>query len=315
MANIRFQLLRATKTEWTTKNPILRSGEPGIESDTARLKLGDGLTIWSDLDYVGGDVYNETILSTVNLGDIKAGDIIGGKKVTELLESILAAYIKPAFTSFTANNKTSFNLEIGTRLLSTYNLAWNLLSLNNVVDNTSGIISCNDINAFTNLGNVNLKDLSLGLNGNTNFTFNLPDKITLNITGQDVKENSVGNKSIDFNWLSEVRYGVKSASGITTQNGIDSLGTSFLTDKNGLVRTYPFNIGYPFIAIPEHINISNIKFIDAGNGLEFSMATQNIWDNTLPELVSYDNGNTTYNCRIFRGEFFYNAPTSVKIEF
>jgi hypothetical protein len=122
MANIRFQLLRATKIEWSTKNPILRSGEPGIESDTARLKLGDGSTTWDNLEYVGDDIYNETILATVNLVDIKAGDTIEGKKVTELLKSILSAYIKPTFTSFTANTKTSIDLEIGVPLLSTYNL-------------------------------------------------------------------------------------------------------------------------------------------------------------------------------------------------
>ena len=315
MANIRFQLLRATKIEWSTKNPILRSGEPGIESDTARLKLGDGSTTWDNLEYIGDDIYNETILATVNLGDIKAGDTIEGKKVTELLKSILSAYIKPTFTSFTANTKTSINLEIGVPLLSAYNLTWNLSNLSNVQDTTSGIISCDDINAFNNLGNVNLKDLSLNLNSVSGYTYNTPDKISLTITGQDIKGSNIGNKKIDFNWLSEVRYGVKSASGITTQNGIDTLGTSFLSDKNGLVKTYPFNIGYPFISVPEYIDVSDIKFIDAENGLKFSMAAQNIWDNTLPELVQYNNGNTTYNCRIFRGEFYYNAPTSVKIEF
>lgn len=36
---------------WTSNNPILLSGELGIESDTGYFKIGDGATTWNDLPY------------------------------------------------------------------------------------------------------------------------------------------------------------------------------------------------------------------------------------------------------------------------
>lgn len=38
---------------WADKNPILGSGEIGVESDTGLSKLGDGITTWNKLKYCG----------------------------------------------------------------------------------------------------------------------------------------------------------------------------------------------------------------------------------------------------------------------
>lgn len=42
---------RATAAEWITEDPILATGELGIETDTGKFKLGDGTTAWSGLLY------------------------------------------------------------------------------------------------------------------------------------------------------------------------------------------------------------------------------------------------------------------------
>jgi hypothetical protein len=42
---------KITAAEWLTENPTLRSGERGIEKDTKKEKIGDGVTKWSDLPY------------------------------------------------------------------------------------------------------------------------------------------------------------------------------------------------------------------------------------------------------------------------
>ena len=47
------QLKRGKSTTWKTKNLLLLSGEPGFETDTHRLKIGDGKTKWNDLPYIG----------------------------------------------------------------------------------------------------------------------------------------------------------------------------------------------------------------------------------------------------------------------
>lgn len=50
--NMKVQLRRDTASNWTTENPVLLSGEMGIESDTNKFKFGDGVKAWNDLPYV-----------------------------------------------------------------------------------------------------------------------------------------------------------------------------------------------------------------------------------------------------------------------
>lgn len=49
-----FQLRRGNEAAWKKNNPILASGEPGYVLDKNALKIGDGVTAWNDLDYIGG---------------------------------------------------------------------------------------------------------------------------------------------------------------------------------------------------------------------------------------------------------------------
>lgn len=49
------QLRRGTAAQWTTANTVLSNGEPGYETDTGKFKLGDGVTAWNTLAYVGAD--------------------------------------------------------------------------------------------------------------------------------------------------------------------------------------------------------------------------------------------------------------------
>ena len=50
----RIQLRRGTAAEWTntTPSPVLAEGELGFETDTGKLKIGDGTTTWAALSYV-----------------------------------------------------------------------------------------------------------------------------------------------------------------------------------------------------------------------------------------------------------------------
>ena len=53
MAN-RIQLRRDTAANWTRENPILSQGEPGFDLTANKLKVGDGVTAWAELDYASG---------------------------------------------------------------------------------------------------------------------------------------------------------------------------------------------------------------------------------------------------------------------
>lgn len=47
----RFLLRRGTAAQWTSENPILLEGEQGYETDTGKLKIGDGILSWTSLGY------------------------------------------------------------------------------------------------------------------------------------------------------------------------------------------------------------------------------------------------------------------------
>lgn len=50
---------RKTAAQWTSANPTLLSGEIGLETDTGKMKMGDGSTDWTSLDYniLAGVIY------------------------------------------------------------------------------------------------------------------------------------------------------------------------------------------------------------------------------------------------------------------
>lgn len=52
-SNARVQMRRGTASEATKANIVLAAGEPGFETDTGQLKIGDGKTYWNQLPYRG----------------------------------------------------------------------------------------------------------------------------------------------------------------------------------------------------------------------------------------------------------------------
>lgn len=68
---VTIKLRRGTAAQWTASNPILAEGEVGLETDTRKFKVGDGLTVWSSLSYWqtggGGGATDFT-----DLGDVPA---------------------------------------------------------------------------------------------------------------------------------------------------------------------------------------------------------------------------------------------------
>jgi hypothetical protein len=50
----RILLRRDSSINWETQNPVLLSGEPGYETDTGKLKIGDGASQWLSLNYYMG---------------------------------------------------------------------------------------------------------------------------------------------------------------------------------------------------------------------------------------------------------------------
>jgi hypothetical protein len=49
------QVKRGTAAGWTSANPTLNAGEIGFETDTKKMKVGDGSTAWTSLAYTATD--------------------------------------------------------------------------------------------------------------------------------------------------------------------------------------------------------------------------------------------------------------------
>ena len=67
------KLRRDTASNWTTADSVLGSGEPGLETDTGKIKFGDGSTAWTTLAYSYDAVANDfgsVALTTLTNGDV-----------------------------------------------------------------------------------------------------------------------------------------------------------------------------------------------------------------------------------------------------
>ena len=67
----KIKLRRDSATNWTTANPVLAIGEPGLETNTLKLKFGDGTTPWNSLAYATNGIsggISLASLSAVNNG-------------------------------------------------------------------------------------------------------------------------------------------------------------------------------------------------------------------------------------------------------
>ena len=92
------QLRRGTAALWTSTNPVLAVGEPGIEIDTNKLKIGDGVTAWNALGYqiTAGDV-------TLSGTQILTNKTLTNPIVTNYVETVYAPAAGASFTVDLAN--------------------------------------------------------------------------------------------------------------------------------------------------------------------------------------------------------------------
>jgi hypothetical protein len=68
------QLRRDTAATWTSANPTLASGEIGLETDTNKIKFGDGATAWTALGYYGFASIND--IGDVTISGASSGEVL-----------------------------------------------------------------------------------------------------------------------------------------------------------------------------------------------------------------------------------------------
>ena len=86
--NTRIQLKHGLAASWTEKNPVLLAGEMGIETDTLKMKVGDGTSNWSALGYLGADANDILDIINENRDSCTIVEVAKGQSDTEALATI-----------------------------------------------------------------------------------------------------------------------------------------------------------------------------------------------------------------------------------
>lgn len=63
---VRIQLRRDSEANWIAANPILAEGEAAFSLDKNRVKIGNGTTIWSSLEYLGAEDKTPELVALIN---------------------------------------------------------------------------------------------------------------------------------------------------------------------------------------------------------------------------------------------------------
>ena len=108
MSTVRIQLRRGTASQWTSINPVLAAGEAGFESDTLKIKIGDGTAHWNDLGYatvtptelsdavaagIGSQLTAEDVNTALGYTAADAADLssLGSQTSTDISDAIVTA--------------------------------------------------------------------------------------------------------------------------------------------------------------------------------------------------------------------------------
>lgn len=86
--NTRIQLKHGLAAKWTERNPVLLAGEVGIETDTLKMKVGDGTTNWKALGYLGADANDILAIINKNRDSCTIVEVAKGQSDTEALATI-----------------------------------------------------------------------------------------------------------------------------------------------------------------------------------------------------------------------------------
>ena len=234
-----FQLRRSTALEWTADSgTILGAGEPGFESDTFKLKIGDGIRSWANLPYIGSlnlsTSPNNILWSsdgtsvTGSTGFSYTPGVSGNVKLEgDFLPSIDSVY------SLGVTGQAWKDLHLGKSTISADNDGVLIFTkADGTIDTrigTTGATGSTGTNGVTGVTGANGTDGTNGLDGVTGVTGATGTNGTNGVTGVTGVTGLTGATGIDGT------NGVTGVTGATGTNGLDGVtGVTGATGTNGV---------------------------------------------------------------------------------
>jgi len=158
MASI-IQIRRDTASNWTSANPTLAQGELGIETDTLKVKAGDGTTAWTSASYLidtgGYAAYSDTTANFTGTLQNGGSNVVVDTDIGSTVQAFDADTTKnDVANTFTANQAVTAEL-----IANSYNETY--AAVTSTTNATT--VNCEAGNAFSHT-----------LTENTTFTFSNP---------------------------------------------------------------------------------------------------------------------------------------------
>jgi hypothetical protein len=164
--SVRIQMRRGTTSEWNSADPILNEGEIGYNSTLTSFKIGDGESLWSELDYyqAAADITPSEIGAIASTEK----DAANGVAALDSTKNVITA-LSVVFEGATAN-------DFETRLTVTEPASDITLSLPNATDTIVGRATTDTLtnksisgstNTLSNIGNASLTNSAITINGSS----------------------------------------------------------------------------------------------------------------------------------------------------
>ena len=170
----------ATASAFATSNLILKKGEMAFESDTRRIKIGDGIKNYNDLEYVG------SIAVSLNRapGASDVGYPIGTIWIDTTSDSNPKIYINNGINE---NSGTPYWIQ----LPSNYDLSLLTSQLNNILDGTTPVSKANKLTTARTIA------LSGDATGSTSFDGSANKTITVVLANTGVNAGTYTKLTVD----------------------------------------------------------------------------------------------------------------------